>query len=160
VPPGRGFDRQQSQHVLSGRASAVAVGEITWTAINTAWRGEVTCYVEGIDDCEVVLQIDVRPLRPAEPTVVLLLNRSFCRRVDVNGAHRGSRWTHVQGRDSSEEPDRMLPDPPEWFPAVPFGPEAPAWVYHQVFLGAARLFGINVDGVQWVDPPEEVPHER
>ena len=157
MPPGRGFDRQQSQYVLSGHARTVAVGEITWTGTNTAWRGEVTCYADGVEDCEVILQINVRPLRPAEPTIVLLLNRSICRRVDVNGGHRGHRWTHVQGRDSSEEDDRMLPDPPEWVPDVPWGPSVPDWAYHQLFLASARLFGIDAAGVQWVDPPEEVP---
>lgn len=160
MAPGRGFDRQQSQHVLSGRAQAVAVGQVTWTATNTAWRGEVDCFVEGVEDCEVALQINVRPLRPSEPTVVLLLNRTICRRVDVNGTHRGRRWTHVQGRDAFEDAERMFPDPPEWFPDLPFGPDVPDWAYHQVFLAAARLFGINADGVEWVDPPEEVLRER
>lgn len=160
MAPGRGFDRQKSQHVLSGRAQAVAVGEVTWSGINTAWRGEVTCFIDGVEDCEVALQIQVRPLRPSEPTVVLLLNRMTCRRVDVNGRHRGKQWTHVQGRDSSDEDDRMLPDPPEWFPQIPTGPQVPPWAYHQVFRAAARLFSINTDGVQWVDPPEGVPRER
>jgi len=139
--------------LLSGAADVVAVGEIDWTALNGSWRGSVACVAQGVDDCSVVLQINIRPRRPSEPTVVLLLNGEICRRVDVNGTHQHKRWTHVQGRDSSSDPDQLFPDPPDWFPVVALGPVVSPWIYHQVFNAAGRLFMIDTGGVQWVDPP-------
>lgn len=131
----------------------MAFGEVDWSPMNGTWRGSVECVAQGLDDCSIVLQINVRPMRPSEPTVVLLLNGDICRRVDVNGTHQHRRWTHVQGRDASSEPDRLFPDPPGWFPVVQLGPNVPAWTYHQVFKAAGRLFMIDAGGVQWVDPP-------
>ena len=155
------FTVAQARHLLSGRANAFAVGPVLWTAINGTWRGRVECLAVNMPGCTVVIEMQVRPSRPSEPTVVLNLNGSMCRRVDVNGAHRvGSRvrrWTHVQGRDSSDEPDRLMPDPPEWFPVVPFGSGVPQDAYHQVFVAAARLFQIETSGLTWDDPPEEAP---
>ncbi|TFV51814.1 hypothetical protein E4P43_09060 [Blastococcus sp. TF02A-35] len=63
----------------------------------------------------------------------------------------------MQGRDSSDEPDRLMPDPPEWFPDVPFGSVVSPDAYHQVFVAAARLFQIETSGLNWDDPPEEAP---
>ena len=155
------FTAAQARHLLSGRSNTLIVGPIVWTAINGTWRGRAECLTVNMPGCVVVLELQVRPSRPSEPTVVLNINGSFCRRVDVNGAHRTAgqlaRWTHVQGRDSPDEPERLMSNPPEWFPDVPFGTTVAPDVYHQVFVAAARLFEIDASGLSWDDPPKEAP---
>ncbi|MEI4273984.1 hypothetical protein TEK04_19860 [Klenkia sp. LSe6-5] len=153
----REFTAAQVRYLLEGKATAFAVGTIRWTSINGSWRGDVECHAVNMPGCSVTLQINVRPKRPDQPTVVLLLNGLSCRRVDVNGGHRGRSWTHVQGRDNSDLEDHLLADPPEWFPTLPIGLPVGSDAYHEVLIAAARLFEIDTAGLHWEDPPEEAP---
>lgn len=50
----------------------------------------------GLRPTALELQILVRPMRPSEPTVVYRVFGDLMARIDMNGAHRGRTFSHVQ----------------------------------------------------------------
>jgi hypothetical protein len=151
---GRGFTFQESQRLLSGDARACAVGEVTWSLVNASWRGRVPVYGNGISDGEVFLEVQARPARPSEPTIVLLYRDECCRRLDVNQAHRNQRGTHIQGVDSSDDVERLFELPRGGFPEVPLQDTVDSDVYRQLLYAFASFCGIDTSAVEWTDPPE------
>ncbi|MEO5710209.1 MAG: hypothetical protein ABIQ59_10350 [Nocardioidaceae bacterium] len=142
-----------SGYLLSGEAGVCGYGEIEWRYINGAWRGVCTLTAPNYGPPALTLEIQVRPQRPSEITVVYLVNGDLLRRIDVNGAHKGRRYSHVQGKRSSEDAETTEPVP-EWFVTVPFARTVSEAAYRQVFFDAAKLFKVDAAAIAWSDPPE------
>lgn len=145
--------------LVSGDADPVAYGPVGWVALNGAWRGRVPVAALNFSDNELTMEMEVRPgHRAGRPSVLLLALGAVVRRVDVNGWHRDAgrprQQTHVQGDPPPNylrwlEPHEIVP-----FPTVgPVGGQQ----YRQVFGSAASVLGVNVQGVDWIDPPEGSP---
>ena len=154
MPDPRGFTRFDSGHLLGGAAGACAFGEIEWKWINTAWRGGIPVTAEGYEPPALRLEMQVRPMRPSEPSVVYLVHGDHLRRVDINGGHKGRIYSHVQTKQSSDGPPEVTEELPEWFTKVPIADTVGRDIYRRVLWDAARLFQIGMSGVPWVEPPE------
>lgn len=142
-----------------GEADADAYGTVDWVAVNGAWRARLPVAAKGFEATECVLEMVVRPgPRAVEPSVLLMVNQSVVRRVDVNGAHReGGRprhQTHVQGEPPPEFVMWLESDD---FPTLPAEEPVSGENYYRVFTASAATLGVVVQGVDWADPPEGRP---
>jgi hypothetical protein len=98
------------------------------------------------------VEMEVRPKRRSEPTIVLLNEEEHRAHIDVNGMHRGERSSHVQ-----YQTDRAQAYPlPDWFYSPPHGDTVRSGDYERIFRGSCKFFGIDTSAVAWVDPDVEV----
>ena len=74
---------------------------------------------------------------------------------DMNGAHRGRTFSHVQTVAASGEQDQTKPVP-DWFFPLALGDTVGDGDYRRVLFDAARCFDIEAKGVRWTDPPDGV----
>ena len=153
-----GYD-QREWALARGEVDAVAYGPMDWEAVNGAWRARASVAASGFDDGEVMIEMVVRPgPRAVEPSIVLLFRDAGVRRVDVNGVHREDgvprQQTHVQGEPP---PDFLAWIDGEDFPNLPTQGPVSGEDYYRVFTAAAARLAVDVQGVDWTDPPEGRP---
>lgn len=149
-----GFSRADSAYLLSGDANASAYGTTEWTESNGAWRATWPVSAKNFEDGSLLLLMRINPRRVSEPTVVLIVRGDDMRRVDVNGGHRGQRFTHIQGANTSGGEvftEAVGADfvEVEHSPALVSGE-----TYRRVLQDSAKLFSVDVSAVDWTDPPE------
>lgn len=142
-----------------GEVDANAYGTVDWVAVNGAWRARLLVAARGFDAGECVLEMVVRPgPRAIEPSVLLMASQTVVRRVDVNGVHREDgrprRQTHVQGEPPPGYVAWLNSDE---FPDLPADDPVSGEIYYRVFTAAAATLGVDVQGVEWIDPPEGRP---
>ena len=150
------FVRAEFLYFRNPVAAPSAYGPITWSAVNGSWRGRVTVAAHGLDDLPIELEFVVRPGRPAEPTLIVLLRGVWAMRVDVNGTHKDSRFSHVQWRMTSSDPTATKPVA-DGFPALELGDNVAEDTYRLMFIATAKEVGVDVSAVEWTDPPEGRP---
>lgn len=90
--------------------------------------------------------------RVDRPSIVLRFNEVCLLRLDVNGVHGQVVGTHWQGVPSTDvrQWTEMAEDVVPNFPTAP--PVEGHW-FQEVFRAHAERANIDVDGVQWIDPP-------
>ena len=108
-------------------------------------------------DVGLVLEMQIRPMRPSEPTVVYLANGDHMWRLDVNGGHHGRHFTHVQTRASSGSAETTVGVQLQTVD-LPLGPQTVSGnVYRAVFFEAARMCSVQTEAVVWTDPSGGMP---
>lgn len=147
------YTKAEGARLLGGESGACAFGLIVWKPINGQWRGSVTVACDGFEEDELVMEMMVRPRRPSEPTVIMSVRNEILVRVDVNGGHKGERFTHKQWRAGPFEAE-CTQAVPNWFYSPPFGDSVPTNANERVFASAARLFGVDTSSLDWTDAPE------
>lgn len=153
-----GYD-QRLWAIARGEVDAAAYGPMDWTGVNGAWRARVPVAADGFGADEVALEMVVRPgPRAVEPSVVLIVGGSPVRRLDVNGVHRMDgvprQQTHMQGEPP---PEYLVWVEDKDFPKFPVQGPVGGGDYYRVFTAAASMMGLDVQGVDWADPPEGRP---
>ncbi|MCZ2261601.1 hypothetical protein [Isoptericola sp. QY 916] len=151
-----GFTRADTGYLLSDQSGACAYGDLLWKPRNGAWRGAVAVACAGYDEDDLILEINYRPKRPSEPTIVYLVRGEIMARVDVNGQHSGQRFTHMQYRKTSGEPEITEPVPAT-FITVPLGPAIDDDLLRRVSREAAALLHVDTSALEWTPPPEGRP---
>lgn len=143
-------DHETVRVVLGGLARVTAWGEVAWSMKNGSWRGRVDGCDSVLVDVSLMVEFQVRPRRPSEPSVLLLDGSTCLLRLDHNQVHKGRLGTHIQ---SGLDPTLL-----EWpQPDQAGSPPAQGVTAQHVkvaCLKGASLLGVNVDGVIWIDPPE------
>lgn len=152
-----GFSRVESGYLLSSSSGASAYGEPTWRPINGAWRGRIDVGCTGYDYGHLHLEVQYRPSIATEPTVVYLVRGEIMARVDINGRHKGRRYSHMQFKWSSQAPEEPAVAVPEWFVNVPLGPTVTDDLLERSFQDAARMLNVDTSAVEWTAPPERSP---
>lgn len=88
-----------------------------------------------------------------QPSVLLLANGVCLLRIDHNQTHKGTFGTHIQsGVDTGL---LRWPSPGE-AGSPPQEGEVSLQDVKIACLKGASILGINVEGVEWIDPPEGV----
>jgi len=146
--------------LVHGACGAVAYGTMDWVGVNGDWRARVPVAADNFDPTELALEMVVRPgFRAAAPSVVLLFRDEAVRRVDINGGHRepGGKprvQTHMQG---APPPGFFRWLGTSEFPQLQADASVSGEDYYRVFTAAAAVVEVNVQGVDWTDPPEGSP---
>ena len=146
-------DQETALLVLSGDVHATAWGEVTWTCLNGSWRGRVEWCSASLDGITLMLEFQVRPRRPMQPSVLLLANGICLLRIDHNQTHKGAFGTHVQ---SGVDTGLLRWPSPDEAGSPPQEGEVSLQDVKIACLKGASILGVNVEGVEWIDPPEGV----
>lgn len=144
----RGFTRAESGWLLSEASDACAYTEPDWRRINGAWRGRIGVSATNYDDGDLSLEVMLRPKIPTEPTVVYMVGGKDLARVDVNGSHEASRFTHLQFHKVPDD-DVVTWDTPDWFVPVPLGPDIDDNLLLRALQDAARWLRVDTAAVDW-----------
>lgn len=142
----------QQAYLLDGTAGACAYGPIAWRSVNGAYSGDVPVAVEALPDHEVVLSFQYRPMRPTEPSVLLLVDGECLARLDVNGGHQGRTYSHWH-RPKFSGIGEIVDPVPAWVECPPLDEELDVTIMPRLLKAAARLFNVDASAVDWEYPP-------
>jgi hypothetical protein len=133
-----------------------------WKRSGSSWDGSFDVYDHPeLPDLMADLRFIARPMRPAEPTIVVRLGAAMASRIDINGRHRfadGVRSsTHRQscpdGHDTQEVTSELTESE---FPRLSTAVRSiGALDYEPFFRAAAHLLNFEVSNVDWTPPPAE-----
>lgn len=148
----RGYTRAESGWLLSEDSDACAFGEPEWKRVNGTWRGRIEVGAGNFDPGDLALELNLRPMQPTEPTVVYIVRDKDLGRVDVNGGHKGRRFTHRQHHKIPDDVEVTSPETVSWFVPVPLGPDIEDDVLVRALRDAAHWLCVNTSAVEWILP--------
>ncbi len=153
----RAEDEGAFRALAGGSAELCAYGDVRWIPLNGCWRGlcETASALGALDD-RVELVFMHRPRIPWQPTLALTYRGDCVARVDVNGDHRGRRFTHLQTRTSPSSAFATIDLSPSFLPVPDTGSEA-SELLERIFRAAAGVLQVDATSVMWADPPEGDP---
>lgn len=138
------IDPTTARLVRSPLFDGQAWGDVAWSQTNGSWRGRIE--VTGAVDLRVQLEVQFRPGRPDEPSVVLLVAGGHAWRIDHNQVHEGVLSTHIQGLGMTE-----ILDPLE-LGSPPMGEDLGLSYLERTMRSSAKYLNIGTKGVTWTSP--------
>lgn len=145
------FTRVEVRRLTSGDANAWLDGPPVWRGVNGQWRGEVSVWADHLDLGDAVFWLMVT--RRNQPTFVLVVRGTHCRRLDVNAPHRDLPSTHIQGRDDPADME-FAKGAEGLFPPIPEAGTVAGEQYAATFTAFAEHLGVGLGSFEWLDPPE------
>lgn len=135
-----------AQHVRGKSGSAY--GDVEWVARNGRFHFDLPVAWDTSDELpECTLRMQHRPMRPWQPTVLILAEGTCLWRIDFNAEHQGRRDTHLQ-----TDTDRSFI---EWLPDLPSAdPLDNACDIEPMFHTGANTLGVDTAAVIWLYPPK------
>lgn len=144
---------------LSAGSGASAYSSVEWRSQSGSWRADIPIAAGGFEDGEVDIVYQVAQLAPWKASAVLRIRQGSQGRICVNRAHRDDGAllpveTHSHERRSSDHAEVYRG--PELDLGITVGATVHAGAHRAVLGRLATRYNINLDGLDWTDPPEEV----